>query len=515
MEQQVKVDRERANVMAGRICAAAGLTARSECDLLELIGEFDELGAIRWWTDLKSLAHWLSWCCSLAPGTAREYVRVARAMRRMPTVTAAFRGGRLSYSKVREVTRVVGVLDEERLCQMALTATASQLARMLRAYRSTAGSRIRQERERAMNWTERDDEMIDFRIRLPKEEAAAVIAALTAAKDQFGAPPSGACPDLPATRSGSPADPTPTYGYANAIVDVARVFLDTAPEDRSGEDRTLVVVHVSAEQLARDVPAAAYEDVAGWQDVPAGTYEAIGGQDVPAGTPDLGHADGTPPAERSVVAEFPDATCHIQGVGGIEPETARRLVCDAPLLTAVVDAEGDVLALGRSRRLVSRGQRRALMIRDGMCQFTGCHQERHLEAHHIVPWSQGGPTDMGNLILLCRFHHTCVHEGGMTIVRAAEPSAGRRWVFLMPDGRPHQDWYRAESLANLLPQQTAARQAEWDAVIEGVDGFHHPDALRIVPGWRGERFDIHDCVQALYRMQLSEDGEPEESWQAA
>jgi hypothetical protein len=100
-------------------------------------------------------------------------------------------------------------------------------------------------------------------------------------------------------------------------------------------------------------------------------------------------------------------------------------------------------------------------------------------------------------------------------VRAAEPSAGRRWVFLMPDGRPHQDWYRAESLANLLPQQTAARQAEWDAVIEGVDGFHHPDALRIVPGWRGERFDIHDCVQALYRMQLSEDGEPEESWQAA
>jgi hypothetical protein len=45
------------------------------------------------------------------------------------------------------------------------------------------------------------------------------------------------------------------YSDADALLDVARVFLDTAPEDRSGEDRTLVVVHVLAENLAPDVPA--------------------------------------------------------------------------------------------------------------------------------------------------------------------------------------------------------------------------------------------------------------------
>ena len=181
--------REQADVLAGRICAAASLSARSECQLLELIGEFDAAGAIRWWLDVKSLAHWLSWTCSMTAGTAREHVRVARAMRRMPTVTTAFQEGRLSYSKVREVTRVVGVLDEAQLCAMALTATASQLARMLRAYRSTVGSRIDQERRRAMSWVEREDGMVDLRIRLPKDEAAVMLAAVSAAKDQFGGPP--------------------------------------------------------------------------------------------------------------------------------------------------------------------------------------------------------------------------------------------------------------------------------------------------------------------------------------
>src|SRR6185312_11767337 len=71
-----EVDRDQANVMAGRICAAAGLSAQSECELLERIGEFDAVNAIRWWVDVKSLAHWLSWCCSMPPGTAREHVRV-------------------------------------------------------------------------------------------------------------------------------------------------------------------------------------------------------------------------------------------------------------------------------------------------------------------------------------------------------------------------------------------------------------------------------------------------------
>jgi hypothetical protein len=531
-----EVDRDQANVMAGRICAAAGLSAQSECELLERIGEFDAANAIRWWDDAKSLAHWLSWCCSMTPGTAREHVRVAKAMRRMPAVTAAFRDGRLSYSKVREITRVVDILDEEQLCQMALTATASQLARMLSGYRSAAGSRIRQERTRTLTWHQRDDGTIDFRIRMPKEEAALVIAALTAAKDQYGTPPSAPCSDVddetsptmtvqhppdrdePATsavrypRAEHPVDTTPTYGYADAILDVARTFLDAAPEDRSGEDRTIVMVHVAAEHLGGHATLTGADPTQpivakATESVPAGTSTPS-----PTGAPPPHTAPAPPGSEPGT---HPDPTCQIEGLGGIEPATARRLACDAELIGAIIDPNGEVLALGRTRRFVSRAQRRALMIRDAICQFPACHQARHLQAHHIVPWSEGGPTDLDNLILLCRFHHTAVHEGGITIHQPARPVAGHRWDFVMPDGRPHQDWYDAEALAYLLAERSSRQRADHAAVIDSVDRFDHPEARRILPGWRGERFDLHECVQALFRMQHPQDSQPDEEWEAA
>ncbi|MDN5803544.1 MAG: 13E12 repeat family protein [Microlunatus sp.] len=88
----------------------------------------------------------------MSPGTAREHVRVARALRRMPTTTAAFRQGRLSYSKVRELTRVVGLVEEAEVCELALTATASQLARMVAGYRRASGTRIAQQPFRALTW---------------------------------------------------------------------------------------------------------------------------------------------------------------------------------------------------------------------------------------------------------------------------------------------------------------------------------------------------------------------------
>ena len=68
---------EEAESMAGKICATASESAQSECQLLELVGEFDAVNAVRWWDGVKSLAHWLSWSCSMSPGTAREHVRVA------------------------------------------------------------------------------------------------------------------------------------------------------------------------------------------------------------------------------------------------------------------------------------------------------------------------------------------------------------------------------------------------------------------------------------------------------
>jgi hypothetical protein len=227
-----------ADALAGKIAAAAADVTRSQSMLLELLGEFDAVGGIRYWSGFKSLAHWLSWACAMTPGAAREHVRVAKALRRMPTVSDLFREGRLSYSKVREVTRVVDVVDEERLAGLALTATASQLARMISGFRSADGLRIKQHTKRRLLWHEREDGMIDFRVRLPKEEAAVLIAAIDAARDQFGPPPPK--PDSCNDTQPESAPGVGTYGKAEALLDVARSFLTIAPEDRSGEDRTLV-----------------------------------------------------------------------------------------------------------------------------------------------------------------------------------------------------------------------------------------------------------------------------------
>ncbi len=463
--QQVEraAERAEADALAGRVCAAAAVAARSECELLELVGEFDASGAVRFWTDVKSVAHWLGWACSMTPGVAREHVRVARALRRMPSVRSAFADGRLSYSKVREVTRVVDVVDEAQLVELALTATASQLARTVRGFRAAAGTRIQQQAKRGLTWHTRDDGMVEVRAVLPPEEGATVVAALTAAQDQLGAPPDKPEPELDQAEPDR-AGATPAYTHADALLDVARAFLDTALEDRSGEDRRLVVVHVAADQLGETGPG-----------------------DVPAGT--------------SPHARPADPTCHVEGVGPVEVETARRLACDADLLGAVVDAHGDVLALGRTRRLVSRAQRRALMIRDRMCQFPSCHQTRHLDAHHRISWAAGGPTDLDNLLLLCRWHHTAVHEGGMSIHRTVEERTG--WRFVMPDGTPHRPWWDADTLARHLAEQTRRRPGA--AGVHDVTSFDDPRAQTIRPRWAGEAFDLHACVEALFTMRLPQD----------
>ena len=444
-----------ADGLAGKIAAAASLSAQASAVLLELVGEFDATGAVRFWTEVKSVAHWLSWSCSMTLPTAREHVRVARALRRMPTVAEAFAEGRLSYSKVREVTRVVDVVEEAQLCELALTATAAQLAVMISAFRTAEGRRWPQQTRRRLQLIEREDGMVDLRVRLPKEEAATLTAAMASATDQFGSPP-------PSPRSQEPemVPAAPPYSQVDALLDVARGFLNTAPEDRSGEDRTLVVVHVDADLLG-DQPAL---------------------EDVPAGTSQVGRV------------------CHLQGLGGIEPGTAQRLACDATLLGAISTHSGEVLQLGRTRRAVSKAQRRALLIRDRTCQYQGCHQQRHLDAHHRVAWAAGGRTDLDNLVLLCRFHHTAVHEGRLRIERSDQPGVlgASRWRFVMPDGAPPDPWWTANTLAERLTTH-ANRNAER---LAAVDRFDHPDARRILPRWAGEPFNLHECVQALFTMKI-------------
>jgi hypothetical protein len=91
--------------LADRICSGAVRLAAATAAWLALVAEFDEREGWRG-VGISSCAHWLAWRCALTPGTARQHVRVARAMRRLPVVASAFASGELSYSKVRALTRV-------------------------------------------------------------------------------------------------------------------------------------------------------------------------------------------------------------------------------------------------------------------------------------------------------------------------------------------------------------------------------------------------------------------------
>ncbi|MEU7944504.1 DUF222 domain-containing protein [Micromonospora taraxaci] len=100
----------------------------------------------------------------------------------------------------------------------------------------------------------------------------------------------------------------------------------------------------------------------------------------------------------------------------LTPDTVRRLACDATVLPAVLGGAGQVLDVGRQRRLITGALRRALVLRDGGCAFPGCDRPpRWCAAHHIRHWADGGPTSLDNAVLLCGHHHRHVHRGEWTV----------------------------------------------------------------------------------------------------
>jgi hypothetical protein len=102
--------------------------------MLQCIRGFDEAGG---WCEqgAVSCAQWLAWRVGLDPATAREKVRVARALGKLPAIDEDFRSAALSYAKVRALTRVATPQNEGRLLEMARVATGAQLERLCRAYR--------------------------------------------------------------------------------------------------------------------------------------------------------------------------------------------------------------------------------------------------------------------------------------------------------------------------------------------------------------------------------------------
>jgi hypothetical protein len=100
----------------------------------------------------------------------------------------------------------------------------------------------------------------------------------------------------------------------------------------------------------------------------------------------------------------------------LSPAAARRLACDAGIIPAVLGSSSQVLDVGRQSRLATGPLRRALALRDGGCAFPGCDRPpRWCDAHHVLHWSDDGPTELSNLAMLCGYHHRLIHHSDWQI----------------------------------------------------------------------------------------------------
>ena len=133
------------------------------------------------------------------------------------------------------------------------------------------------------------------------------------------------------------------------------------------------------------------------------------------------------------------ARCESDDGIGLTATQLRRLACDAGILPVVFDGKGQALDLGRRQRVVTPGQRIALVARDGGCVFPGCDRPASwCDAHHVIHWFERGPTDLWNLCLLCSAHHHIVHDGGWRLRHRDPSSRDGNLEFVDPMGRAYQ-----------------------------------------------------------------------------
>ncbi|MEJ2298879.1 MAG: DUF222 domain-containing protein [Woeseiaceae bacterium] len=135
----------------------------------------------------------------------------------------------------------------------------------------------------------------------------------------------------------------------------------------------------------------------------------------------LENAGSTADRYQVVVHVAADDTRSAQLENGphVSAETSKRIACDCCTTEIEEDASGNVLNIGRRSRTIPPAMRRALKARDGGCRFPGCNSHKFCDGHHIQHWADGGETSLDNLVLLCRFHHHLVHEGGFDCRKGA------------------------------------------------------------------------------------------------
>jgi hypothetical protein len=272
-------------------------------------------------------------------------------------VTECFADGRLSYSKVRAITRVATPDNESNLVELGLHSTAAQLERSVRAYRSVIGRDDEvdianaQHMARFFRFEWADDGSLEGRFRLPPEAGAILLKSIEIARSHV--PPEPVA-ERSAERTGEPA-----ASNCDALMLLAETFLTHAAPEHMG-DRFQVVVNVDADVLADDA----------------------------------------------------DGVCELDNGPALAPETVRRISCDASI---VETTDGAVDRPWRKTPAIPAATRRAVRRRDRGCRFPGCGRRAFTQVHHIRHRARGGDNAMTNLVELCWFHHRLVHEGGWSV----------------------------------------------------------------------------------------------------
>lgn len=425
----------------------------AEARLLERLQCFD---AGRCFESLgfHSTAHWLNYRCGIGMNAAREKVRVANALPALPKIRGAFAAGRLSYSKVRAMTRVATAGNEDYLLSVGMHGTAhhveklvSQTRRAERLKDEVTAEAVYSGRELSLHYDESGAMVLKGRF--PAEQGALILKALEMAMDEAFAPASSdeagsdaAANDADDTSVEPAIDNTAeTSGRvavsarrADALAAIAETFLNNPAHAGTTADRYQVTVHVTAE-TSDDVTA---------------------------------------------------VTSHLDCGPCVTAETSRRLACDCSVVPIREDVFGEPLSVGRKTRTIPPALRRALEARDGGCRFPGCTHSRFVDGHHIVHWANGGETSLENLVLLCRQHHRLVHEGGFGCERDEAGSI----VFTdhrqrpIPEAAPlagiEQDldaWLDRYVFENSIDQQScrarmdATDRMDWDMAVGALSGF--------------------------------------------
>ena len=469
---------EKITLLAGQINAA-------NYRLIKLIAEFDDRKGWNCDGTIHSCAHWLNWKCGIVLSAAREKVRVSHCLESLPLIDAAFESGEISYSKVRAMTRAATPENEDYLLMIARYGTASHVEKVVGKYRKVTCAEddrpeIDQALARKLVYYQEEDGSWIIHAKLPAEVGSLVVKAIEAlatpvqqelqkenmekqerrhtkkpeaeAEENVSAETLyGIEPDMQEQklRVDDPDAEQNSYSQsrADALVTMTEHFLATSDQNAQfkglkGSERCQIVLHVDINTLRT----------------------------------------------RNNKAYRGQAHCNLDDKHWISPKTAKRISCDASLVTVLEDDKGKVLNIGRKARTVPASIKRALSLRDKTCRVPGCCQSRNLDAHHIQHWVDGGETSLDNLVHLCRTHHTQLHRGYFNIhIENSDTTQEPRMVFSTPSGQEIPVGFFPQ-----FPEQSvkAAEEALRSAAPE-------VNAKTAVTRWCGEDCDYSMAIDGL------------------